>query len=175
VNTANPTPQAARVTLPSRSLIGTTGRTARYVPAACTDIRETFAKFKRLQRLQAARAQSGRVAESLLDVLTATGLAAGIVALLLASTDALAGTAEAGANLMPTEFLGAFALVILALVVTVVCLMAALHASAKANRDNAARLSHAAELLRRHQQAEQSGAHARADARQWADRQGGAK
>jgi len=169
------TPQAARVTLPSRSLIGTTGRTARYVPAACTDIRETFAKFKRLQRLQAARAQSGRVAESLLDVLTATGLAAGIVALLLASTDALAGSAEAAAHLMPTEFLGAFALVILALVVTVVCLMAALHASAKANRDNAARLRHAAELLRRHQQAEQAGAQARADAIQWAARQGGAK
>jgi hypothetical protein len=172
-----PTPQAARVTLPSRSLTGATGRPARYVPAACTDIKATFAKFKRLQRLQAARAQAGRIADTLLDYLTAGAVAAGVVALLLASTDALAGTPEASANTMPVEFVGAFAIAVLALLVGVVCLVAALRASAKAHRDNAATLRHATEVLRRNQQMppEAAGAHARAAERQWQDRAAGGR
>jgi hypothetical protein len=45
---------AAKVTLPSRALVG--GR-LRYVPAAKTDIRQTFAKFQRLQRIEQLRTQ----------------------------------------------------------------------------------------------------------------------
>jgi hypothetical protein len=42
----------ARKTLPSRPL---TDPRRRYVPAAHTDIRKTFAKFARLARIQAIR------------------------------------------------------------------------------------------------------------------------
>jgi hypothetical protein len=44
----------AKVTMPSRSLVG--GR-MRYIPAAKTDIRLTFAKFQRLQRIGQLRTQ----------------------------------------------------------------------------------------------------------------------
>lgn len=43
-----------KVTMPSRPLLG--GR-LRYVPAAKTDIRKTFAKFQRLQRMEQLRTQ----------------------------------------------------------------------------------------------------------------------
>ena len=45
-----------RTTTPSRSLVGP--KPARYVNAASTDIRRTFEKWRRLQRMQ-QRAQAG--------------------------------------------------------------------------------------------------------------------
>lgn len=47
-----------RTTNPSRALIGP--KPARYVNAASTDIRRTFEKFRRLQRLQSQRQESAK-------------------------------------------------------------------------------------------------------------------
>lgn len=174
MDTTTPTP--SRATLPSRPLATCTGKACAYVPAVKTDIRRTFKKFRLLARLQGqAQAQRGAVAESLLDVLTAGVCAAGLVALLLASTDALAGTPEAHANMMPPEFLAAFAIAVLVLVVVCAVLMYALGAANKADADNVARLREAEARLRAYQQAGVSAAQGRADERSWADAQGGAK
>lgn len=164
-------PQPARITLPTRSLIGTTGRPARYVPAACTDIRATFAKWRRLQQMK-ARTQAGCATETFLDYLTAVAVAvaAGLVALLLHSNDALAGTTELPASLMPVEFLGAFGAALVLLLLTVVVLLVALHSANKANRDNAERLRHAATLLRQGHQVQASAANERATERAWQQR-----
>jgi lysylphosphatidylglycerol synthetase-like protein (DUF2156 family) len=160
------THQPARITLPTRSLIGTTGRPARYVPAACTDIRATFAKWRRLQQMK-ARTQAGCVKETFLDYLTAVAVAAGLAALLLHSNDALAGTTELPASLMPVEFLAAFGAALVLLLLTVVVLLVALHSANKANRDNAERLRHAATLLRQGHQVQASAANERATERAW--------
>lgn len=174
MNTTSPTP--SRATLPSRPLATTTGKACAYVPAVKTDIRRTFKKFRLLARLQGqAQAQRGAVAESLLDVLTAVACAAGLVALLLASTDALAGTPETHAAMMPPEFLGAFAIAVLLLVVACAVLAYAVGAANKAKADNAARLRDAEARLRAYQQAGVSAAQGRADERSWADAEGGAK
>jgi len=160
VNTTSPTP--SRATLPSRPLATTTGKACAYVPAVKTDIRRTFKKFRLLARLQGqAQAQRGAVAESLLDVLTAVACAAGLVALLLASTDALAGTPEAHAAMMPPEFWGAFAIALLLLVVACAVLAYAVGAANKAKSDNAARLRDAEARLRAYQQAELDAANLR--------------
>lgn len=49
---------APKLTMPTRTLVG--GR-HRYVPAAQTDVRKTFAKFERAQRIEQLRQQRQEV------------------------------------------------------------------------------------------------------------------